>query len=318
MATSTYPATAGFVDNTSADVFIPEIWSDDVIAAYKTALVVANNVRKMNFRGKKGDTIHVPKPVRGSAFAKAENVAVTLQNNVDTDLDIPIDQHFEYSRLIEDITDKQALSSLRRFFTDDAGFALATEVDNRLFAMAQSFGDGDGTDYTNSSVFYPDTATSVAAYALDTVASGDDINDAVIRLMIQKLDDNDVPMSNRNWVIPPISKQQLLGIDRFNSSDFTSQRGVQNGFITNLYGVDFFTSTNVPVIETAGDNTAGDDVRGSMLWHNDAIILVEQVGVRSQTQYKQEFLSFLYTSDRLYGTAAYRPEGGFTLAVHGT
>ena len=187
MATSTYPATAGFVDNTSADVFIPEIWSDDVIAAYKTALVVANNVRKMNFRGKKGDTIHVPKPVRGSAFAKAENVAVTLQNNVDTDLDIPIDQHFEYSRLIEDITDKQALSSLRRFFTDDAGFALATEVDNRLFAMAQSFGDGDGTDYTNSSVFYPDTATSVAAYALDTVASGDDINDAVIRLMIQKL-----------------------------------------------------------------------------------------------------------------------------------
>lgn len=321
MTTSVYPATGGFVDNTSADVFIPEIWSDEVIAAHKTQLVVGANVRTMNFRGKKGDTIHVPIPIRGTVTAKAENTAVTVQMNVDLDLSILIDQHFEYSRLIEDITEKQAMSSLRRFFTDDAGFALATEVDNRLFLMIQRFGDGtaSGSDYTNSAIFYPDTSTSVAAYAVNTVASGDDITDAVIRLMIQKMDDNDVPMSNRNWAVPPISKRQMLGIERFSSSDFVGNtNAVKNGFIGELYGVDFMVSTNVPVIETAGNNTAGDDVRSTMFWHKDAIILVEQVGIRSQTQYKQEWLSFLYTSDRLYGTAAYRPEAGFALAVHGT
>lgn len=320
MTTSIYPATGGFVDNTSADVFIPEIWSDDVIAAFKTELVVGNHVRKMNFRGKKGDTIHVPIPIRGSATEKSENTAVTVQNNIDLDLTILIDQHFEYSRLIEDITDKQALSSLRRFFTDDAGFALATEVDNRLFLMQQRFGDGGalGSDYTNSSIFYPDSSTSVAAYAVDTVAAGDDITDAGIRLMIQKMDDNDVPMTNRKWAVPPISKRQMLGITRFSSQDFVGQRSVVNGMIGELYGVDFLVSTNVPVIETAADNSAGNDVRGTMFWHQDAIILVEQVGLRSQTQYKQEWLSFLYTSDRLYGSAAYRPEAGFTLAVHGT
>jgi hypothetical protein len=52
-----------------------------------------------------------------------------------------------------------------------------------------------------------------------------------------------------------------------------------------------------------------------MLLHRDAIVLVEQMGVRSQTQYKQEFLANLFTSDTLYGKAVLRPESGLTLAV---
>jgi hypothetical protein len=54
-----------------------------------------------------------------------------------------------------------------------------------------------------------------------------------------------------------------------------------------------------------------------MLIHQDTLILAEQVGVRSQTQYKQEFLGTLYTADTLYGVKAYRPDSGFALAVNG-
>ena len=46
---------------TTAAKFIPEIWSDEIVAAYKKNLVLANVINKMNFRGKKGDTVHVPK-----------------------------------------------------------------------------------------------------------------------------------------------------------------------------------------------------------------------------------------------------------------
>ena len=133
MATSTYPATGGFVDNTSAATFIPELWSDEIIAAYKSNLVLANLVHKMPMQGKKGDTVHVPKPTRGSANAKAENTAVTVQNNTESEVQISIDKHFEVSRIIEDITDVQALDSLRRFYTEDAGYALATQVDTNVF-----------------------------------------------------------------------------------------------------------------------------------------------------------------------------------------
>jgi hypothetical protein len=66
------------VTNTTAATFIPELWSDEIIAAYKKNLVMANLVNKMSFKGKKGDTLHIPKPTRGSASAKAASTQVTL------------------------------------------------------------------------------------------------------------------------------------------------------------------------------------------------------------------------------------------------
>ena len=96
MATSVYPAMGGAVDNTSAATFIPQIWSDEVVAAYQTNLILANLVKKMSMSGKKGDTIHVPKPVRGTANAKLANTAVTIQNNVESEVLISINKHFEF------------------------------------------------------------------------------------------------------------------------------------------------------------------------------------------------------------------------------
>ena len=309
MATSTYPATGGIVDNTSAAVFIPEIWSDEVIAAYEKNLVLANLVKKMSMQGKKGDTIHIPVPVRGVASQKVENQAVTLQNNVDTEITVTIDQHFEYSRLIEDITDVQALASLRQFYTGDAGYALAKNVDDKLFTTATGA----------FSKFYNDASSGTTAYAADTVVDADVFSDGFLRDMIQKLDDNDVPMDNRFLVIPPSLRNEIMGITRYTSSDFVAGRTVNNGLIGNLYGVDVYVSSNCPVLETAAENTATGntvDIRGAVIAHKDSMVLAEQVGVRSQTQYKQEFLGTLYTADRLYGTKALRSDAGFIMAVN--
>ena len=38
--------------------FVPGVWSDEIIAAYKKNLVAANLIKKMNFKGKKGDTVN--------------------------------------------------------------------------------------------------------------------------------------------------------------------------------------------------------------------------------------------------------------------
>ena len=40
------------VTTTSAANFIPEIWSDEIVAAYKKNLVLANLVKKMSFKGR--------------------------------------------------------------------------------------------------------------------------------------------------------------------------------------------------------------------------------------------------------------------------
>jgi len=321
MTDSTYPATGGFTDNTTAATFIPEIWSDEIIAAYQKNLVLANLVKKMSMAGKKGDTIHVPKPVRGDAHAKAAKTAVTIQANTEGEVQVSIDKHFEYSRLIEDITDVQALSSLRQFYTEDAGYALAKQVDTDLHSLATGLGSAGTTSSTylnNGGTFFVDNSSSNAltTYAADTVTASDVFVDSAFRAIIQKLDDEDVPMDGRNFVVPPSVRNTIMGIDRYVSSDFVNNGQVTNGQIGQLYGIDIFVSTNCPVVEAAGDNTAASvDMLGALLFQRDALVMAEQQGVRSQTQYKQEFLANLFTSDTLYGTAVLRPEAGLTLVV---
>ena len=107
-------------------------------------------------------------------------------------------------------------------------------------------------------------------------------------------------------VIPPAVKRDLLGISNYVSSDFVSGQPVVSGKIGTLYGVDFYVSTNLT-------GNAGE--KNCLLMHKDALVIAEQLGVRTQTQYKQEYLADLMTADTLYGVETYRPENGITIAA---
>jgi len=302
------------VDKTAAGTFIPEIWSDEIIAAYQKNLKMAPLVKRIQMAGKKGDVIHIPKPTRGAASAKTEAAAVQIQANLESELTITVDRHFEYSRLIEDIVEVQALNSLRQFYTEDAGYQLALKVDTDLINAATGFGDGTrtqspsaGSDWVNSNSYYFDGSSGIDAFVAGTTASGDNFSDIGFREAIKLMDDADVPMENRVLVVPPAVRKSLMGVERYVSSDFVSGRSVESGLVGNLYGVDIYVSSNCPTLET--------NVRGCIFMHQDALVMAEQMAVRSQTQYKQEYLSTLFTSDTLYGVEVYRPEAGFTIAV---
>ena len=311
------------VDLTAVDVFIPEIWSDEVIAAYKMALKMAPLVKRLPMVGKKGDTINIPKPVRGSANAKAESTAITIQANLELNKAITINRHYEYSRMIEDIVDVQALSSLRKFYTDDAGYALATQVDTDLVNCFTGAGDGnvtlaptDGANWEAPGCYYSNAATGLTIYTDDTVATGDNFTDLAFRDAIKLFDDADVPMDQRSLVIPPCARKTILGLERYVSADFRDDRTVGTGYIGNVYGVDIYVSNNAPTMETSGQNAGGSiAVRGCLFFHADAVVLAEQMNVRSQTQYKQEYLADLFTADTIYGADLYRPEAAMVIAV---
>ena len=283
------------VNNTNHATFIPKLWSDEIIAEYEKSLVMKPLVKSMKMTGKKGDTINIPMPVRGEANAKVEETQVTLVADASGNKQVLIDQHWEYSRLIEDITSVQALSSMRKFYTQDAGYALATRVDTDLVADAVANWTVKG--------HMTDTGLVVPAVA----GSAGDFSDQGFRDGIQILDDANVPMDNRKLVIPPAARNHIMGIDRYVSSDFVNGRGVVNGKIGELYGVDVYVSTNLP------DNGSGE--KPCLLFHTDALVIAEQLGVRTQTQYKQEYLADLMTADTLYGSDCYRPECGVVMYV---
>jgi N4-gp56 family major capsid protein len=295
------------VTNTTAATFIPEIWSDEIIAAYKKNLVMANLVTKMSFKGKKGDTLHIPKPSRGTATAKAASTQVTLQAATESELQVLIDKHYEYSRLIEDITEAQALASLRQFYTGDAGYALAKQVDTDLVLLGRG---ANGGSTANAQYAGGIIGSTGAAYTYGT-SNAAAIADAGIRKAIQLLDDDDVPMDGRVLVVPPVARNSMLGIARFTEQAFRGDGNtLKNGQFGDIYGVKVYVSTNC---DTAAGNSTTDRV--ALMFHKDWAVLAEQMGVRSQTQYKQEYLGTLFTSDMLYGVKELRDEACVPIVV---
>jgi len=307
MATSFSPSNS--VTTTTAANFIPEIWSDEIVAAYKKNLVLANLVMKMNFKGKKGDTVHIPAPTRGSASAKAAETAVTLIAATESEVQVSINKHYEYSRLIEDIVEAQALNSMRQFYTSDAGYALARQVDTDLVQLGR-LANGGSTGAQYGSAYIGGDGTTTFDYTANTnTGNASALTDAAIRRTIQRLDDNDTPMDGRFFLIPPSSRNTLMGLARYTEQAFVGNgNAIQNGEIGNLYGIPVFTSSNADSASaTAAFPTSGSAIaRVCLMGHKDSMVLVEQVGVRSQVQYKQEYLATLFTSDTLYGVAALR------------
>ncbi len=329
---------------TSAN-FIPEEWSDEVLARYKQKLVLANLVTKINFKGKKGDTLHLPVPARGSASSKAANTQVTLIADTAGVVDVLIDKHFEYSKLYEDIAEMQALASMRKFYTDDGGYALARQVDQHLFLQVHYMQSGNATpSVTNvweTSVIGGDGST-----AWDGSGNGNAtaLTDAGLRKAIQTLEDADIASNELSLVIPPVEASVLRGISRFTEQAFVgSGNAIKTGMLGNLYGVEVFTSSNCPWLHVNGtvDETAtnfsstsltgaGTDSFGlaydftsdtdtkyrvCALLHKDAIAHAEQMGIRTQAQYKQEYLGTLVTSDTIYGAKTLRSYAGLGIIV---
>jgi N4-gp56 family major capsid protein len=220
---------------------------------------------------------------------------------------VSINNHYEYSRLIEDIVEAQALASLRGFYTEDAGYALAKQVDTTLIQLARGARGGTAANAQYSGGIIGSTG---AAYTYGT-SNAAAIADAGIRKAIQILDDQDVPMDGRSLVVPPTARNSMLGIARFTEQAFKGNGStLMNGEFGDIYGVKVYVSTNC---DTAAGNTASDRV--ALMFQRDWSVLVEQIGVRSQTQYKQEYLGTLFTADTLYGAAELRDGSCVPLVV---
>ena len=335
----------GMSGGTSAN-FIPEVWSDEVVAAYKQKLVLGNLVTKVSFKGKKGDTLHLPVPARGSASSKAVNTQVTIVADTAGVVDVAIDKHFEYSKLYEDVAEMQALASMRRFYTDDGGYALAKKVDQQLHLLGAGFNAGSIAGATNlyeKGVIGGDGSTNFSGASS---GNGTALTDAGLRKAIQTLEDSDVDSSQLKFIIPPIEMNVLRSISRFTEQAFRGDgNALKTGMMGNLYGVEVFVSSNCPwihcnsVTNTQSVNFSGTTLtastvdefghtvdwatstptdtkfRACLLMHKDAMVHAEQLGIRTQSQYKQEYLGTLVTSDTVFGVKELRDYAALAIIV---
>ena len=309
---------------TTAANFIPEVWNLETIVAYKASNALRSRVTLFNHNKKKGDTIHVPNFTRSLATAKAAGSQVTLSAPTHGVTDISLNKHFEYSKLLEDVVAVQALPTLRQAYTDDAGYSLARQVDFDLHVLGTGLQGGT----LDASPGTPDANTltygSAAVIGSDGstgwnpagAGNGAHLTDAGIRRILRNMDDDNYPMSDRTLVVPPVEKEILLGISRFTEQAFTGEVGsanaIRNGMFGQIFGVPIVVSTNCGNTTNTSTTSA---YRACLLIHKSAFALAEQLSVRTQTQYKQEYLADLFTADMIYGVAELRNDGGYAIIV---
>lgn len=266
------------ITNTTADVFLAEVFSKEVIRETNPKLVLAKLVKRFDDEAREGnDSISVPSLTNFVANDKVSNIPVSFQANTETDVIISIDQHKETSFLLEDITELQSKQDLMAHYTDAASTAIARAIDTSLAALALGFS----------------TATGVYNTAITT--------DVVLN-SIEFLDLADCPEDDRAFVFRSDVKRDLLDLNAYISSDFVGGRPLESGTIGKLYGVDTYMSNNL--IFTGGTN------RNNMLFHKDALALAMAQQPRAQAEYSVAQLGHELVVDTVYGVREMRDDFG--------
>lgn len=269
--------------------FIPEIWSQEVLRAVESNLVLADKVKRYDGEVKAyGDTIHIPNLSNLSANAKVAGELVTTQAVTEDKKDISINQHYETSFYVEDILKVQSKYDLMSEYTNKAGYAIAKQIDSSIAGL-----------YSGLSQYVGDGST--------------DVTDANIVAGIELIDNADAPEMDRFFIIKPSAKAALMLIDKFvlrtgpgwSVSDSPILHGAkENGFWGDIYGFKVFVTTNL--VTSAGTPT----VVHNLMFQKEAFALAMQESPRTQTQYKQEYLANLVTVDTIYGFAELRDTFG--------
>lgn len=267
---------------TTGAVFRPNIWAAEALEARTSNLVLVNLVKHYDRDIKSaGQTVQIPNVSNLTANAKTANTQVTLNGPTETSTTVTINQHYESSVLIEDFLDAQAAFDLAAEYTKKTGYAIAEKMDNTVaVAMTSGF-----------------TAT-VGAY-------GTVLSDANILLANKKLDDAKAPATDRNLVVTPQGKMELLAIDKYVRYDaLGTGEAIKTGKIGVIYGIDVYMSQNLVV--TAATPTQNNH----LLFHKEAYAIAVQKDLHFETQRKTEYLGDLYVCSALWGGAVLRNDHG--------
>lgn len=286
-AGSSVTGSTEFIDNTTAAVYIPDIWSQLSIVAREQALVLANLVDRRYEDGLRfGDTIRVGTRSHLSARQKtlSSNAAITYETITEGHSQISINRWFYVAIGIEDIVKVQANRDMLKMYTEELGYALALEMDDYLASFPDDFSNAVGT---------------LAVELTD---------DDVLRAR-QYLDDANAPEKNRFMGISPAQENGLLKMDRYVHNDYAILHGngprttdLEFAYVRSFYDIPIYKTTNIE-----GSNAAGHD---NFLLHKEALALVQQMKVKTRMQGDIDYLTDKVAMEHVYGATELRDDHG--------
>ena len=273
-----------FIDNTTADVFIPEIWSALAVVARESQLVFAKLVdRRFEDELRMGDKINIPSVNDLNTASKSANTAITYETITEEMLTITVSTHNYSAIAVESITKVQTNRDMLQLYAGKMGYALAKNVDDTLAGLVDNFSNTVGT------------------------LAVENTYDNYLRA-IQYLDDADAPADNRYFVISPAAEIGLLKMDVYTNNDYSVLHGsgrntaLEFAYATSFLGIPTYKSTNVE-----GTNAAGHD---NGLFQKEAIAMIMQMNPTMHSMYDIDYFADKVAIEQLYGISEVRDDHG--------
>ena len=275
--------TTNFIDNTTADVFIPEIWSSLAVVARESQLVFAKLVDRRFQDGLTiGDKIHIPSVNDLNVTAKTINTAINYETIQEEMLTITVATHNYSAIAVESITKVQTNRDMLQLYAGKMGYALAKEVDTDLAELVDA----------------------VANNIVGTLAVENTYDDYL--RAVQYLDDADAPADSRYFVISPAAETGLLKMDTYVNNDYSVLHGsgrntaLEFAYATSFLGIPTYKSVNVE-----GTNATGHD---NALFQKEAFTLIMQMNPTMHSMYDIDYFADKVAIEQLYGIAEVRED----------
>ncbi len=267
---------------TTADDFVPELWSDGIYRYFSRGTVFKNLIEDYSSLVKgAGDTVNIPQIDLNASSDKAVDTLVTYDATATTVTQLAIDKHKYNAMLFEDLLQIQSNSDLVSKYTQMFGEALARALDADIWGELDGINEG-------------------AVHADDT------ISDVQFQSALANLGENDVPYMDGDCalVVNPTLMADILdpaaGISRnFWRADASGDGSVLNaggtkGFMGRLFGINTYMSNS---ISTAGTSST----TSGAIFHSSAAVCAVQQDVRVQSEYSIDALGTKVVADMIYG-----------------
>ena len=265
----------------TADDFVPELWSDGIYRYFERGTVFKNLVEDYSSLVKgAGDTVNIPQIDLVASASKAANTLITYDATATTVTQLAIDQHKYNAMLFEDILGIQSNADLVSKYTQMFGEALSRAVD------ATIWGELDGVNQGA------------------TLAADDAMTAAEFQAALANLGENDVPYMDGDcsFVVNPTLAADIMdpsaGISKnfwradASGSGTVLYDGASKGFIGKLFGINVYMSNTIA--------TGGTDISGA-IFHKSAAVCAVQQDVRVQAEYSVDALGTKVVADMIYG-----------------
>ncbi len=277
----------GNMTTTTQAVFLPEVWDPGVQEAYHNATVMEGRVKRFDdLVSGMGDTINVPKVAERSARSKTGGTAVTYDTNTEGDFNLSIATQKYSAFILEDIAKIQSKASLRDVYTKESGRSVAEGLDDDLVGL------------------YSGLSNSVSGAAA--------LDDTDTLSGVATLDGNNVPASDRHYVVHSEGIEDLRAVNKYTEYDKTSQTGVavSDGTIAKVYGTEVVMSNNI--VESAGT----PNIVHNMMFHREAFALAKQFGPTTRTEESVDHIGLKFVVHCIYGVGEYRDEAAVDMQLN--